>query len=194
MLTQRSSYFQQLLWQEKYREEYSQPHQEFLWQESLQWYIPLKKSLLKLQTDASRLPFEKLFLLSIPEIKSNCKIILISVCSHPEILNRLARLVGLAPLTNFCWIDLGFGGFFGEVGVWGKARFSWPTKFIATDYGWGGKGIWQSRTRPLHQKIHQILNLLGGVSEWPKEHAWKACIRYKRIVGSNPTSSEFFVG
>ena len=32
----------------------------------------------------------------------------------------------------------------------------------------------------------------GGVSEWPKEHAWKACIRDKRIVGSNPTSSEFF--
>lgn len=31
----------------------------------------------------------------------------------------------------------------------------------------------------------------GGVSEWLKEHAWKACVRHKRTVGSNPTSSEF---
>ena len=30
----------------------------------------------------------------------------------------------------------------------------------------------------------------GGVSEWPKEHAWKACVRHKRTVGSNPTSSD----
>ncbi len=44
----------------------------------------------------------------------------------------------------------------------------------------------------MHQKIHQNLNQQGGVSERPKEHAWKACIRDKRIVGSNPTSSEFF--
>ena len=29
----------------------------------------------------------------------------------------------------------------------------------------------------------------GGVSEWLKEHAWKACVRYKRTVGSNPTPS-----
>lgn len=29
----------------------------------------------------------------------------------------------------------------------------------------------------------------GGVSERPKEHAWKACKRDKRFVGSNPTSS-----
>ena len=38
---------------------------------------------------------------------------------------------------------------------------------------------------------------LGGVSEWLMEHAWKACMRDKRIVGSNPTSSAFisrFVG
>ena len=34
--------------------------------------------------------------------------------------------------------------------------------------------------------------LYGGVSEWPKEHAWKACVRQKRTVGSNPTSSEIF--
>ena len=26
----------------------------------------------------------------------------------------------------------------------------------------------------------------GEVSEWPKEHAWKVCIR-KRIEGSNPS-------
>ena len=28
----------------------------------------------------------------------------------------------------------------------------------------------------------------GEVSEWPKEHAWKVCIR-KRIEGSNPSLS-----
>ncbi len=26
----------------------------------------------------------------------------------------------------------------------------------------------------------------GEVSEWLKEHAWKACIRSSRIKGSNP--------
>ena len=31
-----------------------------------------------------------------------------------------------------------------------------------------------------------IASKLGEVSEWPKEHAWKVCIR-KRIEGSNPS-------
>ena len=31
----------------------------------------------------------------------------------------------------------------------------------------------------------------GGVSEWPMEHAWKACKHDKCFVGSNPTSSAF---
>ena len=31
----------------------------------------------------------------------------------------------------------------------------------------------------------------GEVSEWPKEHAWKVCIR-KRIEGSNPSLSAKF--
>ncbi len=26
----------------------------------------------------------------------------------------------------------------------------------------------------------------GEVAEWSKAHAWKACIRHKRIKGSNP--------
>ena len=30
---------------------------------------------------------------------------------------------------------------------------------------------------------------IGGMAEWLKAHAWKACIRQKRIVGSNPTPS-----
>ena len=29
-------------------------------------------------------------------------------------------------------------------------------------------------------------DIFGEVSEWPKEHAWKVCIR-KRIEGSNPS-------
>ena len=29
----------------------------------------------------------------------------------------------------------------------------------------------------------------GAVAEWSKAHAWKVCIRQKRIVGSNPTRS-----
>ncbi len=31
------------------------------------------------------------------------------------------------------------------------------------------------------------------MSEWTKEHAWKVCIRQKRIVGSNPTLSATFL-
>jgi hypothetical protein len=30
---------------------------------------------------------------------------------------------------------------------------------------------------------------MGEVSEWLKEHAWKACVPQKGIVGSNPTLS-----
>ena len=30
---------------------------------------------------------------------------------------------------------------------------------------------------------------LGRVLEWLKRHAWKACIRHKRIEGSNPSLS-----
>lgn len=37
---------------------------------------------------------------------------------------------------------------------------------------------------------HLRVSFIGGVSEWPMEHAWKACKRDKRFVGSNPTSSE----
>ena len=29
----------------------------------------------------------------------------------------------------------------------------------------------------------------GELSEWPKEHDWKSCIRRKRILGSNPRLS-----
>ena len=29
----------------------------------------------------------------------------------------------------------------------------------------------------------------GGMAEWLKAHAWKACVRQKRTVGSNPTPS-----
>lgn len=29
----------------------------------------------------------------------------------------------------------------------------------------------------------------GEMAEWLKAHAWKVCIRQKRIVGSNPTRS-----
>ena len=30
---------------------------------------------------------------------------------------------------------------------------------------------------------------LGEMLEWLKRHAWKACIRLKRIAGSNPAFS-----
>ena len=43
------------------------------------------------------------------------------------------------------------------------------------------------RSRP-----HREPNVCGAVSEWPKEHAWKACVR-KRTVGSNPTRSAIFL-
>ena len=32
-------------------------------------------------------------------------------------------------------------------------------------------------------------NTLGEMLEWLKRHAWKACIRQKRIRGSNPRLS-----
>ena len=34
-------------------------------------------------------------------------------------------------------------------------------------------------------------NIQGEMSEWLKEHAWKACVLQKGTVGSNPTLSAF---
>jgi hypothetical protein len=35
--------------------------------------------------------------------------------------------------------------------------------------------------------VHQ-----GEMSEWLKEHAWKACVRLKRTEGSNPSLSAIY--
>ena len=38
-------------------------------------------------------------------------------------------------------------------------------------------------------KRHKKENIKGEMLEWLKRHAWKACIRQKRIRGSNPRLS-----
>ena len=38
-------------------------------------------------------------------------------------------------------------------------------------------------------KIVSRVDTFGKVLEWLKRHAWKACIRQKRIRGSNPLLS-----
>ncbi len=38
-------------------------------------------------------------------------------------------------------------------------------------------------------KIASLKGAIGKVLEWLKRHAWKACIRQKRIRGSNPLLS-----
>ena len=42
-----------------------------------------------------------------------------------------------------------------------------------------------------HQAKHNNIKPpnIGAVLEWLKRHAWKACIRQKRIGGSNPPHS-----
>ncbi len=35
------------------------------------------------------------------------------------------------------------------------------------------------------------MKVKGEMLEWLKRHAWKACIRQKRITGSNPVLSAF---
>ena len=37
----------------------------------------------------------------------------------------------------------------------------------------------------------ETVNRKGEMSEWLKEHAWKACVPQKGTVGSNPTLSAF---
>ena len=37
------------------------------------------------------------------------------------------------------------------------------------------------------------MSILGEVTEWPKVHAWKACVG-QPTVGSNPTLSAIFTG
>ena len=41
------------------------------------------------------------------------------------------------------------------------------------------------------KNVERSLRLIGKgeVLEWLKRHAWKACIRQKRITGSNPVLS-----
>ena len=41
------------------------------------------------------------------------------------------------------------------------------------------------------QPICKSTSVFGKVLEWLKRHAWKACIRQKRITGSNPVLSAF---
>ncbi len=42
--------------------------------------------------------------------------------------------------------------------------------------------------------IVSLQAIFGKVLEWLKRHAWKACIRQKRITGSNPVlSAKFFI-
>ncbi len=44
---------------------------------------------------------------------------------------------------------------------------------------------------PLRRAAPAVKRNFGEVSEWPKEHAWKVCIR-KRIEGSNPSLTATF--
>ena len=47
----------------------------------------------------------------------------------------------------------------------------------------------------LYVAIVQIIaehNTVGEVAEWSKAHAWKACRRFSRLVGSNPILSSNF--
>ena len=45
-------------------------------------------------------------------------------------------------------------------------------------------------SRPSQQcQSHNLMFSLGEMLEWLKRHAWKACIRQKRIGGSNPPLS-----
>ena len=45
-------------------------------------------------------------------------------------------------------------------------------------------------SRPSQQcQSHNLIFSLGEMLEWLKRHAWKACIRQKRIGGSNPPLS-----
>ena len=45
--------------------------------------------------------------------------------------------------------------------------------------------------RTLHSFSERMraINKKGEMLEWLKRHAWKACIRQKRIAGSNPAFS-----
>jgi hypothetical protein len=47
----------------------------------------------------------------------------------------------------------------------------------------------------LNEKLTSMgdpISICGEVAEWLKAHAWKACLRQKRNVGSNPTLSAKF--
>ena len=44
-------------------------------------------------------------------------------------------------------------------------------------------------TSKAYRGFDKKLKVSGEMSEWLKEHAWKVCIRQKRIEGSNPSLS-----
>ena len=49
----------------------------------------------------------------------------------------------------------------------------------------------ERKTTSPYRQTYDILAVAvpGELSEWPKEHDWKSCIRLKRILGSNPRLS-----
>ena len=49
--------------------------------------------------------------------------------------------------------------------------------------------------RTLHSFLREVeeIPVKGEMLEWLKRHAWKACIRQKRIAGSNPAFSAMMI-
>ena len=56
--------------------------------------------------------------------------------------------------------------------------------------GWREELV-ERKTASHYRRTYDILAVAvpGELSEWPKEHDWKSCIRLKRILGSNPRLS-----
>ena|GEM_PF-2696179 len=65
----------------------------------------------------------------------------------------------------------------------------WPFKFAALSRKAGNSARIADSHLPDGFSGSEMRLKLGQVAEWLKAHAWKACIRDKRIGGSNPPLS-----
>ncbi len=66
---------------------------------------------------------------------------------------------------------------------------SWPNGLVSkTSVASGHRGFESHPLRHPWVSRGSFISVSGEVSEWPKEHAWKACVS-QGTVGSNPTLS-----
>src|SRR5262245_58815713 len=79
----------------------------------------------------------------------------------------------------------------GSSSGWSSRRAHWRSRVSRPPSrgSWSREAVRVALTVPRQSARLRPRNVSGQVAEWLKAHAWRACIRQKRIAGSNPALS-----